>query len=158
MKKAITIFAFLLIGLTCAFAQVKVSSGSPSMDVKFKRAVAQGNNVFIDLIITCNTSWNKVGLSRCIIYDDEGNHYSMWEAYGNGGLRIDVIENDQRVPLSSAAAIPVARDIPRKVRLLVKGVDEYASSFLQISIDWWGDMLRDKSFSTTIKNAPITRD
>lgn len=159
MKKAISLFAFLLLGLTCSLAQVKVSSGSLSMDVQFKRAVAQGNDVFIDLIVTCNTNWEKVGLSGCKIYDDEGNYYNLWDGYGNRGYRIDVIENDERIPLpSGAASIPVARDIPRKVRILVKGVDEYASSFVQISIEWWGDMWRDKSFNSTLKNVPITRD
>ncbi len=159
MKYFFLTSVILLFSLAPSFAQVSVSTESMELDVVAKRAVAKGNSVFIDLVITCNADWDQVGVDRCEVYDDEGNYYSLWDAYGNGGFRIDILENGERIPNPSGACpIKIAKGIPRKVRILVKAVDEYATEFKLIKIQWRGNMVFRHDINTTIKDLPITRE
>ena len=73
MKRLFTLIATAIMTVSTISAQTSVSSGSPDMTVAVKRCIAQGDNVFIDLVVTCSARWNKIGLSRCKMFDDEGN-------------------------------------------------------------------------------------
>lgn len=160
MKRIVFALLACLISIT-SFAQVSISTDSPNVDVTVKRAFARGENVYLDLLITCHNRWEYVGVSGCTAYDDEGNYYDMWKPSRTPGqFRMDVLdENGERIPHTSGSSIIyVARDIPRKVRILIKEVDEYATSFTLAKIEWRGNNDRNLIFNSTIKNLPITRD
>ena len=78
MKRIVFALLACLISIT-SFAQVSISTDSPNVDVTVKRAFARGENVYLDLLITCHNRWEYVGVSGCTAYDDEGNYYDMWK-------------------------------------------------------------------------------
>lgn len=154
MKNFLTFCLCLLASSTISFAQVQVSSGNSSIDVKVKRAVAQGDDVFIDLIITSNGSQSIFQYfgDPVTVYDDEGNMYM-----GENGQWVKVkIDFEFDGKQSRSFRFPIERGIPRKMRVFVRGVDEYASAFTIVKIPYMGD---NSGFTgtITIKNLPITR-
>ena len=163
MKKLLLFAAISLYALT-SFAQVSVSSGNPNLDVKVKRSFAFGSDVAIDLIVTSNTDWeticfgvimgSKIGV---IIYDDEGNMYdNEFEVRKYNGSRI-WFESDGEQSYE-ARIVRVSRNIQRKVRMIIKDVDEYASSFSQITIGYCGNNNSKYAGKIIIKNLPIARN
>lgn len=136
------------------FAQVKISTGSSLIDVQVKRAFAQGDDVCIDLMLTSHTKWDMISLHACEVYDDEGNHYQlMGVSFQVSDEMIDVMVDGKRRCIFS-----VAKDIPRKVRVIIRNVDEYASAFSLVKIEWWGDRSSANIINTTIKDLQITRE
>jgi len=145
----------------CLFSQTKISSGSTNIDVQIKRAVVNGDDVFVDLIITSRGSWsfleimtrNDMGSVGCRFYDDEGNLYQS----GSSSVMQFEIDGARSYWFPK---IQIERDIPRKMRIIVKNVDEYASSFSSIRIPYWGNggSKTEDLNVITIKNLPIIRD
>ena len=138
----------LLLAVTLpAFSQVKVGVESSGLEVKVKRAVAQGDNVFIDLMITNCANYDSIAFNLwdSKVYDDEGNEYTR-DALSKEG------------PSSYGGKIDIPRDVPRKVRIVVHNVDEYASGFTLAKIIY--EVYNPGSAgprTLTIKNLPITK-
>lgn len=150
MKKIILVMGALLAFFT-ASAQVKVDSGSPSIEMTLKRCLAQGDQVIMDFVVICRMNINDIYFHDPEIYDDEGNFYHGGPPTG-GHYNIFVIDG---VENSYISRLHLDRDIPRKLRLIVKHVDEYASSFLLIKMKY---EINSTYYTATIKNLPINRE
>ena len=148
MKHLIVTIILLITGFVYSGAQVRVDSGATEVEMKVKRAFSRGNDVCIDLIVTGLSSWENIAFwwldSERKIYDDEGNFYERKQIYFEAdGERKDII--------------PIERGIARKVRIVVKDVDEYASSFALIKLRYYGNNTSDNPRMLTIRDLPITR-
>lgn len=147
MKRFFLSALLLLAALLPVFSQMKVSVETPDLDVQVKRAFAQGDNVCIDLMITNQGNYESIYFDfwATKIYDDEGNEYT-----GNA------LSKDG--PGTFGGKIDIPRDIPRKVRIIVHNVDEYASAFTLTKFVYEVYNPRSSgSKSLTIKNLPITK-
>ncbi len=155
------IFAVILL-ISCSLfagAQVKVSSGSPSIDVVVKRAIADGDDVIIDLIVTSHGGWRKIIISTGYmypssrLYDDEGTLYQ------SGNSKIMTFEVDGYRNYYFPEMV-IERDVPRKLRVIVKNVNEYATEFTKAYFHYYADRVDfvENEHIITIKNLPITRN
>ena len=156
MKKIIIAVALFL----CAFlapAQVSVSSGNLGVDVKVKRAIAVGSDVYVDLVFTIGNSWkqleihtrNDMGEPGVRFYDDEGQ---LYQSGSNETMQFDV---DGKISYWYPKLI-VEKNVPRKMRIIIKNVDEYATMFSSVRVPYLGENDRN-IYVITIKNLPITR-
>ena len=151
---AVSVSAFAQEG-TPKQPEPKVSPGSTAIDVTVKRAVAQGNDVFVDLMVTSRSSWKVLAFlsDHCVIYDDEGNLY-------RGGL----VNMEYRVLFEvdgsrhNQCHLEMERGIPRKVRIIIRNVDEYAASFPLIKLRYYGDNTCSNDNTITIENLFIKRE
>ena len=158
MKRLFATIILLLACLIYAGAQVKVSSGSSYIDVAVKRAVAEGNDVIIDLMITSHGSWKKIIISTgnmspsSRIYDDEGNLYQ------SGKSNVMMFEADGTRSYWFPELV-IERDVPRKMRVIVKNVDEYATEFTKAYFHYYANRVDfvENEYIINIKNLPITR-
>ena len=148
MKKFLLGIVVLVATAISAIAQTTLTSGAAEMKVELKRAVAQGNEVVLDFMVTSYASnWGRVFFSARFsqFYDDEGNLY----------------EGDDKIEFKADGyGLSVERDIPRKLKVIVKGVDEYATTFLLCRIKYYVDSkegARVKESEMTIKNLSIER-
>lgn len=145
--------AFLAIAIS--FAQTSVSTGHPALDIKVKRCFVNGNNCYVDLVMTVSNEWSLVSFHNgsgnwaTQVFDDEGNHYSGDRYYGAIMYEYDGQQD------AKGAYLKTARDIPRKVRLIVPGIDEYAASLKLIVIPYQGGK---NHYRMEIKDVPISRD
>ncbi|MBQ7609930.1 MAG: hypothetical protein IJU74_02415 [Bacteroidales bacterium] len=154
----VALAAFLSIFSLC-FAQPKISSGNSSVDITVKRALVVGNDVVIDIVITCHNGWNSIellghddGVWAPIVFDDEGNVYKGTGMSGRLAYEADGSRQYYN------RGLDVTRDVPRKFRLVVKHVDEYATSFASIKIPYFGNGSNGTTYTMIIKNLPITRE
>ena len=133
----------------------KVNPGSTAIAVTVKRAVAPGNDVFVDLMVTSRSGWKVLAFlsDHCVIYDDEGNQY-------RGGLvnmeyqvlfEVDGSRHNQ-------CHLDLERNIPRKVRIIIRNVDEYAASFPLVKLRYYGDNSSSNDNTITIENLFIKRE
>ena len=155
MKRFFVALTALLGIVSLCFAQSKISSGNPDVDITVKRALEVGNDVIIDIVITCHNNWNSIqllghddGVWAPIVFDDEGNVYKGTGMTGKLLYEVDGSRNYYN------RGLDVTRDVPRKFRLVVKNVDEYATSFASIKIPYLGN----GTFTMVIKDLPITRE
>ena len=158
MKRLFVVISLLFSCFIYLGAQVKVSSGSSCIDVAVKRAFAQGDDVYVDLIITGLSNWNMVYFhgrrgDSCKFFDDEGNVYQSQDLYGNGKVNFEV-DGEQWY---SECRLIIEKNVPRKIRFIVKNVDEYATSFPKISLRYYGNGTSANDCCITIQNLPITR-
>lgn len=125
MRRKIIVLSILLSVAATAFAQVKVSHSSSGIEFNVKRAFARGDEVCIDLLITNRSNYESIAFnlwgSKC--YDDEGNEYTK-NALSKEG------------PATVGGKIDIPRDVPRKIRVIIKNVDEYASAFPLIKLEY----------------------
>lgn len=147
MKRLFLFITSLLTISVFSFAQTKVNSGSSEIDITVKRAFARGNEVCVDLIITNNSNWESISFNLwdSKVYDDEGNEYTKNSLSKEG-------------PSTYGGKIDIPREVPRKVRLVVAKVDEYASSFTLMKIEYEGWNPSSNPRTLTIKNLPIARE
>ena len=147
--KHLICWVFATLFASSAFAQPTISSGSPSLDITVKRAFAQGEDVCVDLIITCRTDWEWINIYHCRVFDDEGN------CYDSNDKRIDVLVDEKTFDLCNYRAIVyLAKDIPRKARIIIKKVDDFATTLSQINISW----KYNNNCMAVVKNIPITKE
>lgn len=147
MKRLFLFITSLLTISVFSFAQTKVNSGSSEIDITVKRAFARGNEVCVDLIITNNSNWESISFNLwdSKVYDDEGNEYTKNSLSKEG-------------PSTYGGKIDIPREVPRKVRLVVAKVDEYALSFTLMKIEYEGWNPSSNPRTLTIKNLPIARE
>ena len=158
MKRLFVTIVLLFTCLIYAGAQVKVSSGSTSIDVAVKRAIAEGDDVIIDLMITSHGSWEKIIISTgnmfpsSRLYDDEGNLYQ------SGNRDVMMFEADGKRDYWFPELV-IERDVPRKMRVIVKNVDEYATEFTKAYFHYYANKVdfRENEHIINISNLPITR-
>ena len=160
MKRFAALFLFSLFAILPLNAQsekteTEVDPGSTAVDVVAKRCFAQGNDVMIDLIVTGKGRWKVVAFlnNHCVFYDDEGNRYVGGLVNMGYQLLFEVDKNRH-----NQCHLDIERDIPRKVRLILKDVDEYAASFPLIRLRYFGDNDSSNDCTIVIKNLPIDRD
>lgn len=130
-----------------SFAQTQVNSGASEIDITVKRAFARGGDVCVDLIVTNNSNWESISFNLwdSKAYDDEGNEYTKNSLSKDG-------------PSTYGGKIDIPREVPRKVRLVIADVDEYASSFTLKKNEYEGWNPSSNPRTLTIKNLPITRE
>ena len=158
MKRIVVLLFVLLSVPALSFGQTSVSSGSPNLDVTVKRAIAEGDDVIIDLLLTSRSSWKKVIFSTslsypsCRLYDDEGNLYQSGES-----SRM-MFESDGKRTYWFPELV-VENGIARKMRVIVKNVDEYATEFTKAYFHYYvnGVDFVENELIITVKNLPITR-
>ncbi len=163
MKKFIVAFILCLSAFS-AFAQVYVSSGNPDVDIKIKRAFSSGSDVVIDFLVTSSTIWESITFGTLpandigvLVYDDEGNLYdNKFTTQKYAGSRIWFESDGERS--YQVRNVKIARNIPRKVRMIIQDVDEYASSFSEMTIGYYGNNDGRYAYKIIIKNLPITRE
>jgi hypothetical protein len=149
MKRILTLLLFCAFSVL-GFAQTSFSSGNPSVEMNLKRTVAQGGNVIMDFIVTCHIEAEGISFRDPEIYDDEGNLYTGRNAQNS-------VYNSFTIDGKTTyldAYLKLERDIPRKMRLTIQYVDEYASSFLLVKIPYY---LNGTQYTVVIKNLPISR-
>lgn len=158
MKRIAVLLAACLFSIA-SFAQVYVSPGTSNIDIKVKRCFASGNDVFIDLVLTGNGRWENVFIHghESRIYDDEGNMYKGG-FMGGQDYRYGINFEYDKLTNKPDCQINIPRDVPRKVRVKITDVDEYASSFVKISMPCDGNSTNANPFEIIIKNLPITRE
>lgn len=147
MKRILTLLLLSTISII-GYAQYSFSSGNPSVEMNLKRTVSQGNDVIMDFVITCHIEAQNIVYFDPQVYDDEGNLYTGY--HPSTGNRYNYFTIDGR----QTGDLRLERDIPRKMRLTVKYVDEYASSFLLVKIPY---DLNGTRYTVVIKNLPISR-
>jgi len=147
MKRLILFIVALLSVNILSYAQTTVNSGAPEIDIAVKRAFARGNDVCVDLTITNNSNWSSISFNLwdSKVYDDEGNEYTKNSLSKDG-------------PSTYGGKIDIPREVPRRVRIVVANVDEYASSFTLMKIEYEGWNPSSNPRTLTIKNLPIIRD
>lgn len=156
MKRSILLFLLLTLVILPVSAQSSVDTGNPSIDLSVKRCFASGNTAYLDMVFTARTDikaiviHNQGGNYSTIFYDDEGKRYS---GYGNLLFEID----DRQDPYHGY--LEVARDIPRKVRVIVSNLDKYAAEFPLITMNYSTETRTGSKLNTlTIKNLHIDRE
>ena len=145
--------AGVLISAGALFAQVSVDSGSFDVDVQVKRAIARGSDVCVDIVCTVRNSWNALVFQKnnrkdsIRIFDDEGGFYSEC-----------VFEVDGRQS-TYQGWLNVAKDTPRKIRFIIKDVDEYAAGFALMELPYYGQGKVGGAMDCklVIKDLPISR-
>ncbi len=147
-RRIITILTLLLLTGTAALAQTYLEPGAPSLGVTVKRAFASGADVSIDLVITNLGNYESISFNLwdSKVYDDEGNEYTRSALSKDG-------------PSTYGGKIDIPKDIPRKVRIVVHNIDEYASSFPMAKLIY--EVYAPASYgpkTLVIKDLPISRD
>lgn len=139
--------------------KLTLKTGHPDVEVQIKRCIAQGEDVIIDLMVTSHTKWEKIyfipDAPQC--FDDEGNYYKT-ERTSGGGLAGSIqyeIDGENKYWRSY---LITEEDIPRKIRIIIKNVDEYASTFLSMKFPYLGNGDDELKYTLSIKNLPITRE
>lgn len=143
MKKILLLF-IVLCSTIIASAQVKCTSSNPDYTIAYKRTIVADNTVFVDFTVTYYG--NEQVYFRIYdpqIYDDEGNIYSF-SSY-----------NVVNVGNTGKNGADIEPDIPIKVRIPIKNVDEFATLFNKMILPY-GNGYDKNTF--TIINVPIPRD
>lgn len=161
IKRLIVTIVLLISCLINIRAQVYVSSGHPQMDVVAKRAFVMGEQACIDLLITVHNSWSSVVFTNgsgpkyaSSIFDDEGNLYEGQYEHASRGIGF----NYDGQTYGYQGWLKVVKDVPRKIRIMVKGIDEYATEFTSISLPYMGDASSNNEAKIVIKHLPLRRD
>lgn len=136
--------------------QVRCSTDYPDLELKYKRTTVSGSNVSVDFTLTYHGKDEmEIRISdgnNTIFYDDEGNIYKGQGLSGMGERKNNNIIADVGNANSDYGLLPSG--IPIKLRMLIKNVDEYATSFPKIIIGFssygWYEM--------QISNVPIPRE
>lgn len=145
MKKTLLLF-IVLCSTIIASAQVKCTSSNPSYELTYKRTVVAGNSVIVDFLVTLYGNVTKeFRVYEITVYDDEGNVYNF-KANGTGCVDVGNTGNN---------IIYIEPDIPVKIRITVKNVDEYSTLFKKMIMPF-GNGYDKNSF--TITNIPIPRN
>lgn len=145
MKRIIFCLLFSVLSI-CAFGQVKCTSSNPSYELTYKRSVVAGNSVIVDFLVTLYGNETKeFRVYEMTVYDDEGNVYNF-KANGTGCVDVGNTGNN---------IIYIEPDIPVKIRITVKNVDEYSTLFKKMIMPF-GNGYDKNSF--TITNIPIPRN
>lgn len=146
MKKVVLLLSLLLFTIA-AFAQTTINSGDPALEMTVKRTFIRGNDACIDILVVGHNSWECISFwwIERQVYDDEGNFYEK----DNVSFEVDG---------KTSSIIRIARDIPRKMRIVVHNIDDYASSFPLIKLTYDGNNTNANTRTMVIKGLPITRD
>lgn len=145
--------AVVLISSGALLAQVSVDSGSCDVDMQVKRAVARGSDVCVDIVCTVRNAWTALVFTSAgrkenmRIFDDEGGFY---------GDCVFVVDDK---PSTYHGWLNVAKDVSRKIRFIIKNVDEYATSFPLMEVPYSGQGKTGGAVDCklVIKNLPISR-
>lgn len=169
MKKFFSLLiAFTLIS-TASFAQTaSATCSAPGIELKFKRCIAQGSNVFVHFTITnytnkdlmplVHTDESVVGhVYRAEAFDDEGNHYSP----SSRNMIINMSDKIVDGVASTGEYFSFPKEITIKGIITLKNVDEYATIISRITIPFrdLDPMVPTYGIATiTLKNIPIPRE
>lgn len=151
MKRLVLVLMAAAISLA-ASAQVKISTGDPYIDLKYKRTIVSGNTVMVDFVMT---NLGRSEIEACMysfvnlsFTDDEGNMYD------NDHFTVDIGNSGQNTGVFTP-------EIPLKVRFILTGIDEYATSITSIIYPYYYYKLpvtfaEDRTMK--IYNIPIPRN
>ena len=158
MKKFISFTLYVLfLSVAVSFAQTKINTGNSAVSVQVKRCFEDAGDVKIDILLTVNQALESrarfvigSGSDSIKLYDDEGGIYKGGQLDTNSGV---FYEYDGKA--INGCYLDIARGIPRRFRIVVKDVNEYATAFPLISILY---NIAGYYFTMTIKDLPITKD
>lgn len=156
MKRLALILLFTLFAMS-GYAQT-IRLNAPDVEIKFKRCIASGGSAYVDLVMT---NWSEKEIrGECVwkepmnsydnyytaVYDDEGNIY-----------RYDYLSFSFAGESSMSFYAPC--EIPIKVRIYIRNLDEYASEIKLLKIAFRG-MPSSEPYGAAlleIRDIPITR-
>ena len=156
MKRLALILLFTLFAMS-GYAQT-IKLNAPDVEIKFKRCIASGGSAYVDLVMT-NWSGKEIRGERVwkepmnsydnyytAVYDDEGNMY-----------RHDSLSFSFAGESSNSFYAPC--EIPIKVRIYIRNLDEYASEIKLLKMAFRG-MPSAEPYGAAlleIRDIPITR-
>ena len=156
MKRLALILLFTLFAMS-GYAQT-IKFNAPDVEFKFKRCIASGGSAYVDLVMT---NWSEKEFRGSIthrevmesydnydtaVYDDEGNMY-----------RLDSLSFSFAGESSNYFYAPC--EIPIKVRIYIRNLDEYASEIKLLKMAFRG-MPSAETYGLAlleIRDIPITR-
>lgn len=156
MKRLALILLFTLFAMS-GYAQT-IKLNAPDVEFKFKRCIASGGSAYVDLVMT---NWSGKEFSGLLtqqemmasydnyytaVYDDEGNMY-----------RHDSLSFSFAGESSNSFYAPC--EIPIKVRIYIRNLDEYASEIKLLKMAFRG-MPSAEPYGAAlleIRDIPITR-
>lgn len=152
--KRIIIIVIALCYTYISYGQIRCTTDYPDLEIKYKRTTVSGNNVYVDFVMTYygkdEMEITVIDGHQTLFYDDEGNIY---KGQGSGNSPYSKIIADVGNTDSSTAVLPSG--IPVKLRLTVKEVDEFSTSFTKAKISF---ISSSKWYEMQIGNVPIPRD
>lgn len=153
---------FLLIVATLfvsvGYAQ-SVKFSAPDIDVKFKRCICSGNTAYIDLVMT---NWSNKDISPMPILSDPCNNSRYTSAYDDEGNMYKFLTNLGLIiggEVCSGGPFNLPREIPVKVRVFIKNLDDYARTITMLKVAFYhtASVERNGAALLEIRNIPITR-
>ena len=158
MKRLALILLFTLFAMS-GYAQT-IKLNAPDVEIKFKRCIASGGSAYVDLVMT---NWSGKEFSGLLthqeqmasasydnyytaVYDDEGNMYR------HNSLSFSFAGE-------SSYSFYAPCEIPIKVRLYIRNLDEYASEIKLLKMAFRG-MPSAEPYGAAlleIRDIPITR-
>ena len=170
MKKILLLlmamFAFGLQNASAQDAPLKIVTGNPDLKVKVTQCSANGENVFIDLIITNMSEkdagsyiWAATfdgGSQYTEAFDDQGNRYYREGVYKDV-VTFKVANQNSYIP--DVSDLPLPSEVPVKLRIRIEGFSEKAESIAKFRLLLYCDALGlNANNSIIIRNIPISRD
>ena len=155
MKRLALILLFTLFAMS-GYAQT-IKLNAPAVEIKFKRCIASGGSAYVDLVMT---NWSEKEIrGECVwrepmasydnyytaVYDDEGNMYRDSLSFSFAG--------------ESSNSFYAPCEIPIKVRIYIRNLDEYASEIKLLKMAFRG-MPSAEPYGAAlleIRDIPITR-
>lgn len=134
LKRLFLLTAFILLGSISfvAFPQgMKIVTGHPDFKMKVTRCEESGNKVYVDLILeNIGSSDCKIGIHGGLggnsnAIDDEGNKYTNSDF---------LVQLGKGYPNSGEEYTVLYPEVPVKVKLIISGVPESATSFKLINL------------------------
>lgn len=165
MKKTLLIITLLLACTFCIKAQT-VSFTNPDIEVKFRRCICSGSSAYVDLVMTNYSGMDMTGVSLAseamagyesyvtVVYDDEGNVYKPH--YGISSVSIG---GDSFMPSLAGRNFLLPAEVPVKIRIYLKGVDEFATELTLLRMNF-RQLDPGTDFGASLleaRNLPITR-
>lgn len=165
MKRIFLLISLYLTGFVCMNAQ-NVTFTNPEIEVVFKRCICSGPSAYIDLVMTNYSGKEMTGSSIAsenmadyasyytAAYDDEGNVYKP-----GSGMASVRIGDDNFVPSLAQRAFALPSEVPVKVRVYLKNVDEFAAEITLLKMNFRGlDPSTPYGVSLLeVRNIPIMR-
>lgn len=170
MKKVILLmmamFAFGLQNVSAQDAPMKIVTGDPDLKVKVTGCSANGESVFIDLILI-NMSEKDVGSSimgstfdgdrqYTEAFDDQGNRYFRNSIYKDV-ISFKVANQNSYIP--NVSDFPLPSEVPVKLRIRIEDFSEKAESITKFRLLMYCNALGlNAKNSIVIRNIPISRN
>lgn len=169
MKRILTVL-YLLLAAAGLRAQTTVLPPDDGIEVRFRRCIVRGTTAYLDFTLT-NVSDREtvkaVLMDRepyvryegyeTVAYDDEGKVYDCKSnRIGRVTLGGDTVDR----PRFMCTDTPLSNGIPVKVRMEIRGIDEFATTFRLVKVCFRGTMTAEEHGQALLqfKDVPLVRE